>query len=72
LAIERLHVKDYLGESEYNKIYMGEDGEFTFYIDLVKGIFAKSSLDIKDGRTYEIADGMTITDCFNVIRGYAR
>lgn len=69
LAIERLHVKDYLGEDEYNKIYMGDDGEFTFYIDLVKGIFSKSSLDIEDGRTHVIADSMTITDCFNVIRG---
>lgn len=68
LAIETLHVKEHLKEDEYDKIYMGDDGEYTMYIDLVKGIFAKSSLDIEHD-VHKIEDDMSIIDCFNIIRG---
>ena len=44
LALEQLSIKDLLSEEEWNKVYMGDDGEFTFYINLVEGYYAKSSL----------------------------
>ena len=43
LAVRQLGVKDVLTEEEYNKLYMGDDGEYTMYIDLVQQKFGKSS-----------------------------
>lgn len=47
LAIEQLDVKRLMSEDEYNKFYMGNDGEHTLYIDLVKNQFAQSSTSVK-------------------------
>lgn len=44
LAIEQLEVKRLLTEEEWNTFYMGDDGKFTMYIDLVKKQFALSSV----------------------------
>jgi hypothetical protein len=43
LAVKQLNVKRFFTDEEFNKFFMGEDGTFTFYIDLVKQEFAKSS-----------------------------
>lgn len=44
LALEQLNVKSHLTPAEWDAFYMGDDGSFTFYIDLVKGEYAKNSL----------------------------
>lgn len=44
LALEQLDVKSHLSEKEWERFYMGDDGSFTFYIDLVKMEYAKNSL----------------------------
>lgn len=44
LAIEQLDVKRLMSDEEWETFYMGDDGDFTFYIDLVEGTFAKNSL----------------------------
>ena len=44
LAIKQLHVKDHLDEEQWKACYMGDDGEFTMYIDLVKEEYAVSSV----------------------------
>jgi len=44
LAIEQLNVKRLMSKKEWDKFYMGDDGQFTMYIDLVKQEFAKSSI----------------------------
>lgn len=44
LAIEQLNVKKILTDKEWEEFYMGDDGYFTFYIDMVKGEFAKNSV----------------------------
>ena len=44
LAIEQLNVKGILSDKEWEEFYMGDDGDFTFYIDMVKGEFAKNSV----------------------------
>lgn len=45
LALEQLHLKEKFTEKEWERIYMGDEGQFTFYIDLVNGTFARSSMD---------------------------
>lgn len=64
LAIEQLNVRRLMSKEEWDTFYMGDDGNFTFYIDMVKGEFAKNSLDSK---RYKIGD-MSIDDMFNFIR----
>lgn len=44
LSLEQLEVKRLLSAEEWENFYMGDDGGFTFYVDLVKGEFAKNSL----------------------------
>ncbi len=43
LAISQLYIKEKLSPKEYETMYMGDDGEFTMYIDLVENKFAASS-----------------------------
>ena len=64
LALEQLNVRDFLTEEEWEKFFMGYDSEFTFYINLVQGYFAKNSMD---NRHYPIGN-MTIDECFDFIR----
>jgi hypothetical protein len=69
LAIEQLGVKELLfkdKEDEWNEFYMGDDGNFTLYIDAVNQTFAKNSCMPKDER-FPI-DGRTMTEMFNFIR----
>lgn len=47
LALEQLNVKRLLTEEEWSEFFMGEDGNFTFYLDLVEGTFGKNSLATK-------------------------
>ena len=43
LAIEQLELKKQLRPEVFDQMFMGEDGEATLYVDLVKGEFARSS-----------------------------
>jgi len=43
LALRQLQVQSKLPEKIWNQFYMGDDGGFTFYIDLVNRKFAKNS-----------------------------
>lgn len=45
LAIKQLRVKDWLGEKLYNEIYAGDEGAYTFYLDLVDMVYQKSSIE---------------------------
>ena len=64
LALEQLNVKRLLSSEEWNNFYMGDDGKFTFYIDLVKGEFAKNSLSQE---RFPIED-KSIDEMFNIIK----
>jgi hypothetical protein len=44
LAITQLNVKRLMTEKDWNEFYMGDDGNYTFYLDLVEGNFGKNSL----------------------------
>ena len=64
LAIKQLHIKDRLNDKEWEKFYGGDDGTVTFFIDLVKGVFARNSLS---QITYPIGD-KTMDEMFEVIK----
>lgn len=64
LAIEQLHIKDKLTEKEWETFYGGDDGTVTFFIDLVKGVFARNSLS---RIVYTIGD-KTIDEMFEIIK----
>jgi hypothetical protein len=64
LAIEQLDVSRLMSKDEWNEFFMGEDGNYTMYIDLVKQQFARCS--IAEVR-YDLLDD--IVDMLNVIRG---
>lgn len=64
LAIEQLHIKDRLSDKEWEMFYGGDDGTVTFFIDLVKGVFARNSLS---QIVYPIGD-KTIDEMFNIIK----
>lgn len=69
LAIEQLDVKNTLfknNQEEWDKFYMGDDGTFTFYIDMVKGEYAKNSCMSEDER-FPIGD-LTIDEMFMNIK----
>lgn len=44
LAIKQLNPKRLMTNEEWSRFYMGDDGTFTMYIDMVKGEFAQSSI----------------------------
>lgn len=64
LAIEQLNVKELISKEEWEHFYMGDDGDFTFYIDLVKGEFARNSICDKK---YPIGN-KTIDEMFNFLK----
>lgn len=68
LAIEQLNVKRLLTDGEWQEFYMGDDGRYTFYIDMVDGTFARNSLSQE---RYDI--GMkSIDEMFKIIRKYEK
>ena len=66
LALSQLDVKRLMSEEEWNEFYMGDDGSFTFYIDMVEGTFGKNSLTPKDKRI-PIGD-KTIDEMFEIVK----
>ena len=44
LALSQLGIREMISDDEWEKFYMGDDGSFTFYIDLVNGKFARNSI----------------------------
>lgn len=67
LGIEQLNVKRIFTQDEWDLFYMGDDGNFTMYIDLVQGEFALSS-------TSKIRYPITadIEDMFSVVKQQAK
>lgn len=63
LAIEQLEVKNLMSEKEWNDFYMGDDGQFTMYIDMVQKKFTKSSIT---SERFELMDN--IKDMFKIVK----
>lgn len=64
LAIEQLNVRRLISDEYWNEFYMGDDGNFTFYIDMVERKFARSSMADFDKR-YDLMD--SVDDMFKKI-----
>lgn len=62
LAVEQLGIRD-IFQDEFSELYMGDDGEFTMYIDLVAGRYGKSS-------THELTkiDANTVSELFHKLK----
>lgn len=63
LAINQLNVKRLLTDEQWDEFYMGDDSQYTFYIDMVEGVFAKNSISME---RYPIMDN--IDDMFAFVR----
>lgn len=66
LALEQLNVKDKVSPAEWERSYMGDDGSFTMYVDLVKEQYAVSSVSER----HDIFSN-DIRDLFRAVRGEA-
>ena len=66
LAIKQLDVQSLMTNEEWEEFYMGDDGGFTFYIDMVNGTFGKNSL-APDHERCPIGD-LSIDEMFQKIR----
>lgn len=64
LAIKQLELKKLLPDTIWNKFYMGDDGQYTMYIDAVNKQYASSSVS---PNRFDITDD--IKEMFNRIRG---
>jgi len=66
LAIEQLNVRRLFTSEQWEEFYMGDDGQFTMYIDLVKGEFAKNSTSLV---RYKLLDD--IEEMFQIVKSEA-
>ena len=65
LAIKQLDLKRIVPEYKWNEFYMGDDSQYTFYLDLVDGKFAGNSLAPENERL-DILDN--VDEMFQKIR----
>lgn len=64
LAIKQLEVRNIMSPQDFNHFYMGDDGQFTMYVDTVKQEYAVSSVSTK---RYSYTDE-TIEEMFEKVR----
>lgn len=58
LSLQHLDMKSYLTEKEWDALYMGDEGQYTFFIDAVNKKFAVSSLTEEKYDLMDNVDGM--------------
>ena len=68
LALEQLEVKRLMSEEEWSKFYMGDDGNHSFYVDMVSKGFYKNSLMADGG--HELLDDPK--EMFDIIRNESK
>lgn len=68
LALEQLEVKRLMSEDEYQRFFMGEDGNHSFYIDMVSKKFYKNSLMADGG--HELLDDPK--EMFDIVRNESK
>lgn len=68
LALEQLEVKRLMSEDEYQRFYCGDDGQYTFYVDMVSKKFYKNSLMADGG--HELLDDPK--EMFDIIRNESK
>lgn len=68
LSLEQLEVKRLMSEDEYQRFYCGDDGQYTFYADMVDKKFYKNSLMADGG--HELLDDPK--EMFDIIRNESK
>lgn len=68
LALEQLEVKRLMSEDEWERFYCGDDGQYTFYADMVSKKFYKNSLMADGG--HELLDDPK--EMFDIIRNESK
>lgn len=63
LALEQLNLQEQIDPKTWEECYMGDDGQYTMYIDLVNKTFSKNSIT-KD--RFDLKDD--ILDMFNIVK----
>lgn len=63
LSVRQLRLKDRMTDEAWEQFYMGGDGEFTMYVDLVEDVFAASSVSER-----QPIDSADIKDLFRYVR----
>lgn len=63
LAIKQLAVKNIMSKEEWDEFYMGDDGQFTMYVDMVNRKFAQNSTSKV---RYDLLDD--ITKMFKIVK----
>lgn len=69
LAIKQLDVKSIMSEDAWKRFYMGDDGQFTMYVDTVNEEYAVSSTSRK---RFKYNDESTIEDVFATVKSEDR
>ena len=64
LALEQLNIKDYITKEIWDTHYMGEEGQFSFFIDAVEKKYYKSSTESKG---FDI-NNLTIKEMFENVK----
>ncbi len=65
LALEQLDVCNEVSKKDWKQFYMGDDGQFTFYVDLVENTYAKNSRSIVRFRN----NNFNINEMFESVQG---
>lgn len=68
LAVGQLNLRKNLPGEDYDKLYMGDDGEFTMYIDMVEKRYGESSSHYLRPIDFEMAPA--IADLFQELKKY--
>ena len=63
LAVRQLDLKNLVSPQQWQSHYMGNDGTFSFYLNLAGGTYARSSLDPE-----RKIDGATVDELFDRVR----
>ena len=65
LALEQLDIQSVMTEEEWSKYYCGDDGQYTFYVDLVERQYARNSTSPVRANM----EDFTPQEMFNILRG---
>lgn len=65
LGVEQFNLKNMLSEDDWDKSYMGNDGEFTMYFDCVDNYFSMTSTS---SITYNVDSVYNVSEAFDIIR----
>lgn len=67
LAVQQTQIKNLVSKTDWSRLYMGDDGQTSVYIDLVEGEFSTSSAN---NIRYKLLPEYTANDVYEIANGY--